>query len=158
MYSKPKGKELSALKRIRKLVNDIDAAKSSLSMVADEILEDNSYDGEFSVRISSWGITSAHALDGVRTNGDGRLTSIANFVRGVRSIRERRAGTQRKLDKVLRTADRLLAQLERIVGPFELCKVCKGRKGRHIPRDEGQSITKRWQDCYACDGRGIRLA
>ena len=156
MYSKPKGKELVALRRIRKLVSEIEAAQGNLHFASDEILDDR-YDGEYDIRISSWKTTSGFALDGVRTNGLERLTSIANFIIAVRRMRRNRASVQRNIDKALRKADRLLATLERIVAPFKLCEVCEGRKGKYIPRQKGQTIIKRWHDCTSCDGRGVQV-
>jgi len=156
MYNKPKGKELVALKKIRKLVCEIECAQSNLHTAVDEILDDR-YDGEYDIRISSWQIDSDFALDGVRTKGVERLTSIANFIIAVRRIRNSRIKTQHDLDKALRKADRLLATLERIVAPFKLCDVCNGKKGKYILHQERQSAIKRWHDCTSCDGRGIQM-
>jgi hypothetical protein len=147
-YDPPRGRELAAINQIIKLVERIEETQSALTHAASQVLNDADN--------VHWCITERHALDGVRTNGTGHLTSLATIMLGVRRIRKRHAGLKRDIARELRRLDALLAAAEKIVGPFTLCSECKGEGGREgVVRSIG-SIT-RWHDCAACAGRGLKL-
>ena len=93
---------------------------------------------------------SLHALDGVRTNGYGHLTSGVTVLYELKRYQEEVLWYSEQLvlaaEKIDRLYDTLLADFERT---FKVCSQCKGKGGA------GGHGSCAWADCSNCDGRGL---
>ena len=135
-YDPPKGAELLAVKRLKRIV---------------ERLERLSFDVPSTMDIS---INAGHALDGAREGGaEGRLVNgmrvlrdIHTFVQGV--TRARRSAVRAEI-----VALQQLALAEVAMECFKACPSCKGACGRFKPPEQKFDIN--WRSCTRCKGRGL---
>lgn len=150
-YYPPKGKELKALRKIRKLVPMIISAQDNFNLYASSFMEDPGTDDSF-----SWQRDTDFALRGVSTNVTDRTTTIASIILAVHRMRAKRPVLGRKIEREIRKLNSLLSQVERVIEPFGLCPSCLGNRGRYLPVTNKRQV-KKWEDCCFCEGRGVLL-
>ena len=127
----PRGKEKS-------LARYLDGRLESLRM--------STYD----VRAPGFSGCTSHAVEGVRTNGTQRLSSVTDILKDLTTWRkslDRHLKTVRDIRDKVRQIE--IAAFERFDKDFRLCPACKGKQGT------GESGRMTWVDCETCDGRGL---
>lgn len=144
-YYRPIGKELYALKKIRSKVHDIEDAQSNLELLVSSVMDADRF---------SWNITTDFALDGVRSNGVSKTTTIADIILAVDDIRGQRKRLDKGIKREMDRLDKIFSRIERILAPFGLCPSCLGKCGRYI---KVHGNLKQWEDCCFCEGRGVLL-
>ena len=104
----------------------------------------------YDIRAPSFSGFIGHALEGVRTNGTQRLTTVNDILRHLTTWRKQLDCHVKEIralrDKVRKIE---IAALDRFEKDFRLCPTCKGKQGN------GESGRFTWVDCETCDGRGL---
>jgi hypothetical protein len=144
-YHKPDRKELAVLKKIEKLLPRITHWESELSMYASHIMQDKQ-PGHDQI---NWLSSIAFAKDGVRCNGVGDATTLADFILAIKRIRRKRSDTEYKIKRAIRELDAILIRMEEAISGWALCPTCDGTKGT------GTYHNHTWVDCPTCNGRGV---
>ena len=146
----PQGKEMSVLRKIDGKLKRMDKAWTRLrELGADGFLEDLHCDG------FHWHIDLGHAIEGVRVNGRERTKTLATVMLGVRRIRAGIDTKRADIKKAMNDLTGLLGEIQDLMAPFDLCKRCKGQRGAKIPSKRSPRTVYSWEDCEACDGRGV---
>lgn len=136
-YYPPKGKEKKALERLGPLVDLISDLGNDIELYA-----------SFNAIIEI-----GHSLEGVRCNGDEKVTSISDIFREM----DRWPRQFKKIRRALDRAERTHGKMEAIRSTFIKCPSCQGRNGRKkvSPERRNYHPSKYWEDCSRCFGRGV---
>ena len=138
----PKGDEKRALSVIAGICARIDKLAGELEDCGWGLKADG-WDNDV-----DWTLFPKSALEGVRTNGVERTSTLANFLLTCDAARERKA----EIIRVSSGFCELLDKMVEICEMFDLCPVCKGNCG---VLDLEPGCGREWEDCEHCAGRGV---
>lgn len=134
-HDRPQGRELVACKKFREIETKLQGLNKKLQNLIPHFYE---AEADF-------------ALAAVRTNGDGRLSTVADCLSALQEYRKGMAKALSMLQKADAAVQGLLEGGECLMASFGTCPRCKGAKGRRV------TPYGPWQDCVRCSGRGFLI-
>ena len=103
------------------------------------------------------GIAYGHALEGVRTNGWEKATTIYDVVKKLSEYVDELIEHKKEIDAAVKLANKEILKITNsIMSKYKTCPQCKGEKGEKHPAQAGSGQRWGcWEDCRLCHGVGL---